>query len=136
MNKRASIVYKTLTGIIAAGFIIYVFVNAGISFGSQEAFYKLAIARDLALMMDLMYGLPGDLQFTYPNDVSNYDIEIKNNVVKIYNPLSIADPTARAHSFAGIGSDSPSAEIKAKKFVRLQKVDNKITITGISDEEK
>lgn len=136
MNKRGSIVYKTLTVIIASGLIIYVFVNAGISFGSQEAFYKLAIARDLALMIDLIYGLPGDLQFTYPNDVSNYNIEIKNNVVKIYNPLSIADPTARSHSFAGVSSDSPSAEIKAKKFVRLQKVDNKITITGVDGKSK
>lgn len=136
MDKRGQTVYKVLIVLVAAGLIIYTFVNAGISFGSQEALYKLAIARDLALMIDLMYGLPGDLQFTYPNDISNYDIEIKNNVVKIYNPLSIADQIARTHSFAGISSDSPSAEIKAKKFVRLEKVGNKMTITGISDEEK
>src|SRR3989344_3720260 len=85
MEKRGQLVYKALLVIIASGIVVTAFLAAGKSYGSQEAFYKLAVARDLALTIDLIYGLPGNIEYIYPNDISDYDIEVKDSLVKVYS---------------------------------------------------
>lgn len=132
--KRGQLVYEALLVMIASGIIIAAFVSAGKSYGSQEAFYKLAVARDLALTIDLLYGLPGDVIYAYPNDVSDYYIEVNENTIKIYNKkLGKQDPTVAKHSLAGLGTYTINKQIKDKKFVRLEKFDNEIKITGVDE---
>lgn len=132
MQKRGLIVLRALAGLVASAIIIYVLVSAGTAYGAQEVFYKLAIARDLALTIDIMYALPGNLEFTYPNDVSGYHIEIKGNLVRIYSSnTDTLDPTAASYSFVSSGGDVIDALVKEKRFVKLEKIGNKISITGV-----
>ena len=101
MEKRGQLVGKELIVIILSAIVIATFYVAGNSYGNQEAFYKLAVARDLALTIDMMYGLQGDAQYTYPNDISGYNIDMKENIIKIYNSnLGKQDPTAASYNFA------------------------------------
>ena len=132
MKKRGQIVYEALLVIIASVVIISAFIQAGKSYGSQTAFYKLAVARDLALAIDSIYGLPGNIQYVYPNDISGYDIDVIGNSVKVYeHKLGSQDTTAASHSFAGLGTDIINVQIKGKKFVRIEKADNKLIIMGV-----
>ena len=132
MEKRGQLVYKALLVIIASGIVVTAFLAAGKSYGNQEAFYKLAVAKDLALTIDLMYGLPGNIQYTYPNDVSEYDIEVKDNNIKVYNHnFGRTDPTFASYSFAGIDKDIINSDVKGKKFIHIEKTGESIKITGV-----
>lgn len=137
MEKRGLIIYKALLILVASAMIIAAFYSAGQAYGSQEAFYKLAVAKDLALTIDLMYGLPGDVKFTYPNDVSKYEIDIGGNTIKVYRQdLGKGDRTFGTYSFVGIGQDSINTQIKGYKFVMLEKINNHIEVKGVNSESK
>ncbi len=129
MEKRGQLIYKALVVIIGSALIIAGFLQAGKSYGSQEAFYKLAIAKDLALTIDLIYGLQGDIVYIYPNDLSSYHIEVKENTVKVSTDNQ--DKTFGLYTFVGIDQDILNVEIKNQKFVKLEKISNKIKITGV-----
>ncbi len=133
MKKRGEIPYKALFEIILSAVIVIAFIGAGKSYGSEEAFYKLAVAKDLALTIDLIYALPGSIEYTYPNDVSDYDLEITQNSINVYSHnLGKTDPTRASYRIAGISSDSISANIEAKKFIRIEKANGKVKITGVA----
>lgn len=134
MKKRGQLlIQKAILVLLTSAIIIIALLQAGKTYGSQEAFYKLAVAKDLALTIDLMYALPGNLQYTYPNDISGYDIKIKENTIKVYkHDLGISDPTSAIYSFVGLGTDSINIKIKGSQFIRLEKIDNHITIKGVS----
>ena len=132
MKKRGQLVYKALISVIVSAIVVVAFVMAGKTYGNQEAYYKLAIAKDLALTIDLIYALPGDIEYVYANDVSAYGIEIKNNYVKVYDyKLGKMDPTAASYNYAGIGNDAINADIKGLKFVKLSKKHGQIKIIGV-----
>ena len=133
MKKRAQTVYEALVIIICGALIIAGFVQAGKSYGRQEAYYKLAVAKDIALTIDLLYGMPGDVSFKYPNDVVGYDIEIRNNVVKIYHTGSANDLTSQSYTFAGIDKDPLSITIKNQKFLKFEKSNGRIKISGVQE---
>lgn len=125
--------YKILFVVIVSAIVIAVFKSTAESYGSEEAFYKLAIAKDLALTIDVMYSAPGDFEYTYPNDFSGYDLEIKENTVKVFSHNSgKLDPTIGIYKFAGIESDNPNLFLQNVKYVKLKKINNKIQVEGIA----
>lgn len=130
MKKRGQIVYEALVGIIAGALIIAGFVQGGKSYGQQEAFYKLAVAKDIVVTIDLIYALPGNIEYKYPNDVSGYDIEIKNNLVKVSKTAS-TDSTLQYYNFVGTDKDQLNFLVKNQKFLKFQKIDGKIKIMGV-----
>lgn len=131
MKKRGQLIYKALIVIIGSALIIAGFLQAGKSYGNQEAFYKLAVAKDLALTIDLMYALPGDIEYTYPNDISGYIIEIKGNTVKV--STSEQDKNFGLYNFAGSENDLINFQIKGQKLVKLEKISGNVKITGASE---
>ncbi len=134
MEKKGLLVYQAIIALIAASLILIGYVQAGKSFGNQEAFYKLAVAEDIALTIDLIYGLPGDITYVYPNDVSGYDVEIRENTIKIYKTESRnSDRTLQSYVFAGSGREAIEFTIKNQKFVKIDKINGKIKVTGVSE---
>lgn len=132
MEKKGQLVGRELVAIIASAIVIAAFYVAGNSYGSQEAYYKLAVARDLALTIDMMYALQGDVQYTYPNDISDYGLEIKGNTIKVYNnKRGKQDTMAASHNFAGTYAAALNAEVVNKKFVKFEKTGDKISISGV-----
>ncbi len=125
--------YKILFVTIVSVILIGVFKSTGEAYGNEETFYKLAIAKDLALTIDVMYSAPGDFEYVYQNEVSGYDIEIKDNIVKVFKHNSgKQDPTIGISTFAGIESDIPNLFIQNEKYVKLKKINNKLQLEGVS----
>ncbi|MEK6984468.1 MAG: hypothetical protein AABX33_07885 [Nanoarchaeota archaeon] len=132
MKKRGQLVYKALVTIIGSALIITGFLQAAKSYGSQEAFYKLAVAKDLALTIDLLHSFPGDVVYNYPNDVSGYDIEVKENTVAVYNTGNKQDDkTQGVYAFVDSAKNPVNTHIKNKRFLRLEKSNDKIVIIGV-----
>jgi len=129
MKKRGQLVYKALISVIVSAIVVAAFVIAGKTYGNQEAYHKLAVAKDLALVLDAIYSYSGDIEFRYPNEISDYIIEVKDNVVKVYSKkFGKADPTSASYGFAGISAESLNFEIKDAKYVRIEKISGKIVI--------
>ena len=136
MGKRGQLVVKALFIIVISALVILSFISAGKSYGSQEAYYKLAIARDTAITIDTLYGLPGDIIYYYPNDVSDYRIEISDNNVNVYQKNSGKfDALQTSHNFAGTSFDNLRAQINGNKFLKFEKIRNRIIITGANTNE-
>lgn len=133
MGKKGQLVVKALFVLIASGMVIFAFLSAGKSYGNQKAFYKLAVAKDLALTIDIAYSLAGDLEYTYPNDISGYGVDIKGSTIKVYDRelVKLIDPTTASYGFVGLSTDTIDAKIKGHKFITVNKTGNKIKIGGI-----
>ena len=137
MKKRGSIVANAMIVIIISALIVASFYNIGEAYGTEEVFYKFAVAKDLAIHLDLIYSLPGDIEYIYPNDVSKYDVELKDNKVSVFDHNSNKlDPTIGVYEFVGISSDKPEFMAQGQKFVKISKSKNKISITGVSSTDK
>lgn len=132
MKKRGQLVYKALVVLIGSALIIAGFVQAGKSHGSQEAFYKLAVAKDLALTIDVIYSLPSDIEYTYPNDVSGYDVDINGNRVAIHSTGGSKDTTSQSYGFVGLSNDALNFQLKNQKFIKFKKINGKMNIVGVS----
>jgi|SRR3989344_3025571 len=133
MKKRGQLANKAFIVIIVSAIVILAFINAGKSYGKQEVYYKLAVARDLAITIDLAYSLPGDFYYIYPNEISGYDIEFKDNSVRVYSSkLGKLDPTIASHSFAGLSADKLDTILANAKFLTIEKKGEKLQIAGFS----
>ena len=132
MKKRGQLSFKALASIIASAIIVLFFIQLGKNYGSQDTYYKLAIAKDLALTFDLIYAYSGDIDIMYPNDLSAYDVELRDNVVKIYsNEQGKTDPAPQSYRFVNVGKQPLDVEIKAKKFLKIEKINENIRVTGV-----
>lgn len=132
MHKRGQFPYRYLLGSVIGIMIFLSFLYAGRTFGNQKAYYKAAVARDIAIAIDMTYGLPGDMEFKYPNDISEYGVEIKNNVVKVYDQkVGTSDTVSASYNFAGVIRESLNFNIQGKKFVKIVKINGKISLVGV-----
>ncbi len=133
MEKRGQLVYKALISVIASAIVVAAFITAGKSYGNQEAYYKAAVARDIALLLDTIISSSGDVEYTYPNDVSKYLIEVKDNVVRVYDyNFGKTDPVQASFRFAG-GKQTIDSQISGLNYINIRKMSGKIEITGIAD---
>ena len=127
MKKRGQLVYKALIIIIASAIIILAFIEAGKSYGSQDAYYKLAVAKDLALLIDGMYATSGDVKITYGKDLSKYTVAVNGNVVKVYRTSLVTDFTAGQYRF--FGNEIASVKIENPNQLIIAKNNDKITLS-------
>ncbi|MBI2654705.1 hypothetical protein HYX02_07930 [Candidatus Woesearchaeota archaeon] len=132
MKKRGQLLFEAIVVMLLFAIPASVFYQVGISLGNRESYYKLAVARDMALSIDLMYALPGDVSYVYPNDVSSYNIGIRDRAVRVYKPEEIV-PTMAIYPFAGVDTDEPVFFISGKKYVKLEKINGKLKITGVDE---
>ena len=132
MKKRGEeLSLLALLVLIASAVVFGVLVYKGYSYGSQHEYYRIAVARDLALTIDSMYSVSGDVDYIYPSDVSGFGIKIKDNLVNVYDTNYNLLPSS--YHFAGFASDKIDAAVEGAKFVRLEKTGNKIKITGVKE---
>jgi len=134
MKKRGQLPNLALIGVIASAIVIFAFYSAGKTYGNQEAYYKLAVAKDIALTIDYLYSVPGDVKFVYPNDVSGYDVEIIGDSVRVYQHGSgKLDVTAGVYGYAGTSYDKINIFVSGPKYIKLKKVGNTIEAIGLQD---
>ena|SRR3989344_9388865 len=134
MKKRGQLVNKALIVIITSAIVILAFYSAGKTYGNKEAYYKLAVAKDIALTIDYLYSVPGDIEFIYPNDISGYDIEIRESSVRVYQHGSgKLDVTAGIYGYVGTSYDKINTFVSGPKYIELEKTGNTIEAIGLQD---
>lgn len=134
MKKRGQLVNKALIVVITSAIVIIAFYSAGKTYGNKEAYYKLAAAKDIALTIDYLYSVPGDVEFIYPNDISGYDVEIRDGSVRVYQHGSgKLDVTAGIYEYVGTSYDQINTFVSGPKYIKLKKTGNTIEAIGLQD---
>lgn len=129
MKKRGQLVYKGLIIAIVCVMVILAFIQAGKSYGSKDIFYKSAVAKDLALIIDELYAVPGDVVISYQNDLSEYGVYIKDNSVRVYSTdAGLLDVTSGQYTFFGLKIQE--TKIENPKQLIISKVNGKITLSA------
>lgn len=132
MKKTGQLVNKALIVIITSAIVVIAFYSAGKTYGNKEAYYKLAVAKDIALTIDYLYSVPGDIEFIYPNDISGYDIEIRDGSVRVYQHNSgRLDATAGIYGYVETSYDKIDAFVSGPKYIKLKKTGNVIEVIGL-----
>ncbi len=107
MLKEGQLTGKALVVIILSVIIMLSFITKANEYGSGEAQQKQAIANDLALIINQLYALPGDVSFFYSQDASRYTISVERNIITVYSDSGSPDEfTAGKASFVGYGFTS------------------------------
>src|SRR3989338_7902274 len=95
MKKRGQLIYKALFVIIISVFIAIFFPYVGKMYGTGKAYSKLAVAKDLSLLIDTLYAYPGDVYIVYSSDLTGYTIKFYSNKIMVYDSqIGEIDPTA------------------------------------------
>ncbi len=114
--------------VIMSVFLLIAFTSAGKTFGKGEFYQRMAIARDLAITIETLYAVPGDVQMVYPLDLGGLGIKISKNAVTVFEGSKF-DTTATVYEFA---DRQPPLDILISKASTLliEKKGSKVTITG------
>lgn len=130
MKKRGQLIFKAIYSLILSAVIVLFLPMVANQYGSGEAYEKLAVAKDIALMTDTLYSMPGDAEVFYPCDCENYIIVIENNEVKVLDPELVADdPVKGIYSFTAMGPYRlPKIEMRFPKLIKFEKKGNILQI--------
>lgn len=134
LNKK-SYVSKGVIVLILSALIGVSFLIAGSAYGKQDIYFKAAVAKDIAFLLDSVYSVPGDVDFIYQADLIGYGIRIKDNFVTVFKHSNL-DPTAGSYPFAGTGNDAEKIDIELIKIkkVRIEKKEGAVSVSGIVNE--
>jgi len=119
MKKKSQLTVKGLFELLAVVIIITTFIYLGKQFGSGEAYFKIRSAKELALLANTVCGLPGNVQATFPADLSRYNIESADNTIYVYSPeyQSNTDPSRGQYKITKVGCIENTLIKKPKKLV-------------------
>jgi hypothetical protein len=88
-NKKGSestnIIIMALFGVVIGVGVAYIFLEAGKAYATGEIFDRFYLARDMALLVDSVYAVPGNIMFTYKEDLGTNQFSIRDNFVTL-NP--------------------------------------------------
>lgn len=135
-GKKSALVLKALAVSLLCVFLYVAFVQAGRAFGSQDKFFKIALARDVAIAMDALYALPGDAYIEYPVDMNpadfrGYGIKVTPNKVEVFSSdIGEHDVTAATYDFTGVEGSDPSVVIPNPDKLIIKKGGNNIILMG------
>ena len=112
--------------------VILAFIQAGKSFGSRDNYFKDAVARDIALIIDSLYANPGDTIIKYKEDLSKHTVWIKDNTVVIYKTsFGRTDITSGKYKFIGRSIDETI--VRSPTHLIIEKRNNKISLYNQND---
>ena len=132
MQKRGFFSLKGLIMAIVVAIVILAFIQAGKSFGSMDIYFRDAVAKDIALIVDSLYATSGDATIRYGEDLSKHTVWIKDNIVAIYKTSEgKTDIIPRRYRF--IGANIDETRIKNPSNLVIEKRDNKISLYNKND---
>lgn len=129
MKKRGQLIYKALAVIVVSAFIVLFFPYIGKVYGSGEAYSKLAVAKDLALLIDTLYAYPGEMHVVYSVDLTGYTLKISSKEVIIYDSdIGEIDPTSATYKFVKTDEKIIETKIESPTSLAFDKKNNEIKI--------
>lgn len=118
MKKKGQLVYKAIIVLIISAIIIISFLSAGKLYGSGEIYYRSAVAKDIALLINTLYALPGEASIMYPRDVSGYIITIDGTTVEVGSETGLSVSIAK---YKFVGKDIDPVTIVKPEVIIFQK---------------
>lgn len=104
---------------IISALIVVSFIMAGRAYGKQEIYFKVAVAKDVAFLIDSLYSTPGDVEFIYPQEMPGFGIKISDNKVTVFKHSAL-DSAAASYSYAGI-NDKIDTQIECSNKIMFLK---------------
>lgn len=130
ISKRGQLTYKFGMEILVAAIVVITFIGVAYTYGNGEAVKKIRAAKDIGLMIEEMYLIPDDINtfITYPEDLSNFDIIIEEDIVKVSSTGS--DVTEAHYNFVNSKNHLPiNTIIKKPGKIYVGKINGKILIS-------
>lgn len=140
MKKKSSL--YILIGLITLFLVISVIIIFPLiarNLGGKFAL-KTAAARDIALTLDTIYAYSYDIELEYDFDLSDFVVEISENIVKIHeqkhvvvigNNLEGSDPVPGKYNFVPV-NDKPNFVLDKPKKLVFKKENDILTVIGIT----
>lgn len=99
MNKK-SMAFWFFIEIIIGFTAAWLLTAEALNYAEGAIFLKTKIARDIAIEVNTLYAVPGNVYLEYPQNLSDYRVEFdKNmNVVKVYQSI---DPISPNYPYVG-----------------------------------
>lgn len=97
---------------------------------SDDTLEKVIIARDISLLLDVMYAAPGDVQYVYDLGDLSYGISVENGVVQVL------DPDSKVVYVYGedTGFENPVLEAgQPVSQIQITKRDGIVRVVGVTD---
>lgn len=88
MNKK-SMAFWFFIEIIVGFAAAWILTAEALNYAEGDIFLKTKIARDVAIEVNTLYAVPGNIYLQYPQNLSNFivDFDENMNVVKVYQSI-------------------------------------------------
>ncbi len=129
MNKKAVSIILMLFEIIVVIVVVGIALMIATRLGRPEALLKINAADDIAMMVNVLVSMPGDVLVEYPQDMSIYLLAFSSQAITIYEGDLTKDVDPAIRSFILPNKDYATVGfVKQKAKVCLQKEGKTITI--------
>lgn len=88
MNKKAFAFYFFLE-LIAGIFAAYLLISIAVSWGKGDIFLQTKVARDVAIEINTLNTVPGNVYLQYPQNLSDFIVEFTDSKVEVYQKEDI-----------------------------------------------
>lgn len=130
-NKRGDVRLFITIVMCLIGLGIFSFqVNNAVAATRNLNFQKLYIAGDIALTLDAIHGLAGDVLFYYGENTSKYNIEISEGVVRVSNSTDSEMKDSVSREYAPLGSSAIEKKFYSEEKLSITKTGNQIDMTA------
>lgn len=127
MNKKG-IAWFFLIELVLGIFAAVLVAHTAADFGSKEVYKRTRLARDYAITINTLYGVSGNVEIYYPENVSRYNVVIEDGKVEVYEFASFPKST---YYFVPIGEFEPYRD--KKDIIILSKKSNKVGIGALGN---
>jgi hypothetical protein len=134
MQKRGMLTYKALIELFISIMLVVAFIHVGKAIGTGEFYHKAAIAKDLALVVEQLQAMPGDVTFYYPQDTHRYTIKTSGNTITVASSFLIKDLTSQSTNV--IGPPLPETTIEKPQRLLIKKTNNHIYFSTENVQQK
>lgn len=123
VGNRKSLAYKALIRTIIGIMVIGGFLMAGKAYADKDVFFKLAVAKDIGMIIETLIALPGDAHIEYPTNMKGYGIIVSNEEVKVFSSKAgLLDPASARYGLSSAeGMDLKTEESGTAKEIRNAK---------------
>lgn len=122
-KKGYSILLTIFELLVVISIIVMVNVKAS-SYAKSDPIVQKNVAQDLALMIDLLAGFPGNVLVEYPKDVSRYSFLVSSGKVTVLNAEN--QKVKQESKFTLPVSFNAGGDVEKKARVCLRKTAHKI----------
>lgn len=126
LGKRGVTLRAIITLVIIA-LLLFLFPLVGKTFGKQLIFNKVYTTKDLALLVNAIYLVPGNVIVAYNSSTSDFDFSFRENKVSAYTG-SVIDPTKASHWYVDVIDNPLDITLEQPEMIFLKKINKKLEI--------